>query len=914
MQHRHTSTGRGEAHAEHAAAPHGPFNFRRKAIASAVSVVLGASLLAAGPGYAADEASVSELQAENARLKQELQALKDSLQGKPAAQEGQTAESAPAAAEPEKKVAEIKESDTLDAVVVTSRNREEIAQDVPIPVRVIGGERLDREDVKTIWDLQAKAPNLKLNNDGENARKVSPGIRGLGRGGANDSMEQSVGIIVDGVTLYYSGQAWSDYVDLDRMEVLYGPQGTLMGKNTSLGAINIVTKAPSFTPSSKYELTVGDLNTLQAKFSSTGPIIDDKLAFRGTFVADRKDGIYDNDYLNFGKSKETWREVNKLAGRIQLLWTPTENLTGRFIADKLRSDERVNTGSVLNSNGPQFDAAGVDRSTGFSILGGYTPTNNNYARYGYLGKFAARSAWFHNDDGSVYQPKLGTTHIENSEARPQITNQHGYSAQFDWHVADHTLTSITAYRYQDFDIKNGGQFGQFYVSNSGQQLWNDQVSQEFRLASDTGDDKKLDYQLGLYYLAAQVYSDDPSYYGPDAGAWNATDAQYSNLIATAAGREMMRAALDGVYQSSVTDARVHSFALYGQSDWHVTEKATLTTGLRSTWEKKTNRFRQELDRSGENLAALQTTLGATAANFNNATAIRNRQLINARDWVKGEAIDDNLIAWNISPSYKINDDVMVYASAAQGVKSGFIYFNANATSDVLTVTNIKPEKSLDFEVGVKSVLLGKKLQLNANLYRTEVEDYQASWTRTDPLDNTKTVSGWGNAPKVLARGIELDANYRYNSRLDFNFAGAYNKATYEDEWLVQVPEVLSTTSYFDAKGNQVAGIPKVTLSYGFNYQFPVGNFLGRLTVQNTFYSGAYLNDNRADFTYQDSYNVTNLGLGIGARNKKWELALLGKNIFDTEYATSLSTYTSTAGQTSTVGAPEYWSLVFKHNL
>jgi iron complex outermembrane receptor protein len=328
-----------------------------------------------------------------------------------------------------------------EVITVTARNRVETAQEVPLPIQVLGGEELQREDITTLWDLPFKIPNLQLNNPNENARKVSPGIRGLGRGGANDSMEQSVGVIVDGVTLYYSGQGWSDYVDLDRIEVLRGPQGTLLGKNTSLGAIKIVTKLPSFQPSSDFELSTGDFNSLGGKFSSTGPLIDDVLAYRAAFSVDRADGIYVNNYLSQGPAKETWRETNKISGRVQLLWTPTPDLSGRFIIDKFRSDERVNTGSVIVSNGPPAFADGVPRPITEPI--NYTPVGD-YVNYGFLGRFAQRSAWFHNDDGTVFQPGLNTTDIENALARPQLTNQHGVSAEFNWQLGDYTLTSISA--------------------------------------------------------------------------------------------------------------------------------------------------------------------------------------------------------------------------------------------------------------------------------------------------------------------------------------------------------------------------------------------------------------------------------------------------------------------------------------
>lgn len=870
--------------------------------------ILGALAVMAGAPVHAAEPTLGELQAENLRLKKELESLKQA--GQKAATPAATVVSKPSV-EKLNNAPVLTANDgvvAFDKIIVTSRNREEIAQDVPLPVTVLGGDRLDREDIKSIWDLPSKVPNLQLNNPGENARKVSPSIRGLGRGGANDSMEQSVGVIVDGVTLYYSGQAWNDYVDLDRIEVLNGPQGTLMGKNTSLGAINIVTKAPSFQKASSFEVFTGDLNTLSGKFSSTGPLVDGLLAYRGNFVVDRSDGIYNNTYQSLGKSKETWRESNKLAGRFQLLWTPSEDLTGRFIFDKLRSDERTNTGSTYVSNGPATYADGTARPTVKPIS--YSPTGS-YNNTGFLGRFAQKSAWFHNADGSVYQPQLNTTDIQNSEARPQITNQSGVSGTFDWRVANHTLTSITAYRYQDFDIKNGGQYGPFYVSNSGQQLWNEQLSQELRLSSTPAPDKKLDYQAGLYYLKARVYSDDPSYYGQDAGAWYASSSQYTTLIANGAGRTLLNNSLNGVYQSRVTDARVESIAAYGQADWHLTEKTNLSFGLRQTQERKQNSVSHQLDRPGENLDVLGAAVGASAEQIAAAKAIRSGQVYNAFGWRAGDPISASLTAWNIGPSYKLNDDVLLYSSLGKGVKSGFIYF---ATDGTAAASQIKPEETYDLEAGFKGLFFNRTLQLNANAYYTKIHNYQASWRRENPASPGSYIADWGNVERIGAKGLELQSSYRYNNRLTLDFSGAYNIAKYETQWLAQVPEI-AATQYFDLKGQQVTGVPKLILSYGFNYVAPViPGYLGRITLSNTYRSGAYLNDNHASFSYQDAYNVTNLGLGFGAQDKSWEVSLLARNVFDRQYYTSASTWSNSAAQTVTWGNPRTWMLIFKSKI
>jgi len=643
--------------------------------------------------------------------------------------------------------------------------------------------------------------------------------------------------------------------------------------------------------------------------SGTCPLTDNKLAYRSTFAVDRIDGLYENVYLSQGRSKETWRETSKVSGRFQLLWTPTPDLQGRFIFDKLRSDERVNTGNIIVSNGPEHYADGTPRPRVTPI--NYTPTGS-YVDYGYLGRWTERSAWFHNDDGSVYQPLLGTTDIENSIARPQLTNQHGVSAQFIWQLGDFEINSISAYRYQDFDIQNGSQSGKFQIGNSGQQAWNDQISQELRIATTRG---RVNYQAGLYYLDARVYSDDPSRYYQDAGAWNASVADYTRLIATGTGRTLLKASLDHVWESSVTDATVESLGIFGQADWEITDRASVSLGFRQTYEDKNNRIRQELDRAGEDLDRLGAEVNASADEIAAAKRTRDNTITAPFDWVEGKPIDASLQAWNLGLSYDLQDNTMLYASVGSGVKAGFIYFRQQRQPDASDFeTTIKEEKSLDYVFGVKSTLLNRRLQLNANLYHTEVTDYQASWRREDPNDPLRTISGWGNAPKVLARGIEFDAQYLVGGNFSVNFSGAYNRATYEAQWLVQKPELPTSNQYFDARGEQIANIPKYQLNVGLNYEQPIGRYNARVSLSNSYQPGVYTNDNRAPFTYRDAYTLSNLSLSISPANNDWSLSLLVRNVFDTEYANSLSTWSNTGAQTKTLGAPRFASLRFRTQL
>lgn len=793
----------------------------------------------------------------------------------------------------------------LDTVVVTSRNREEIAQKVPLPVSVVGGKALDRDNVVSVNDLVKKVPNLGV--FGSNPRQTSISLRGIGKNAANDTMEPSVGVIVDGVVSSYVGQSWNDFIDLDRIEVIRGPQGTLLGKNTTLGVVNIVTKAPSFKTGYTYETRYGDYNELGGKVSATGAIIDDLLAYRGSIFFNKKDGVLDNVWQS---GPETWNETNRVGGRLQFLVTPDETLSARIILDSIQSVENGNK-SLLVGNGPENFNDGVVRSTTFQSR--------------------LERDYFNNPDGTHYEPVYGDNKIEDSQARPQRTDQGGISVELKKLLSDeYTLTSITAYREQHFDIKNGG-VTRFDIGNGGQQLWNDQTSQEFRL--NYKGEKNYDYQVGLYYLDAEVYSDDPTYYGADAGAFNASNSQW-NALKAPKYRGLLTDSQRGVYRSYVLNPTTESYAAFGQLNWHFTDKTTLTVGLRDTQENKTGRNRRELDRAGTGLTnatgsdnskatnyGLDLTNAADLAAWNAAKSLYRSAIGTGSagdkgvyDWIEGDSISDNSVAWLLSPSYQLTNDVLLYGSLASGEKSGAVEFNSDSSSpDYGQPLNVAPEKAENAELGFKSLLVDRRLLLNANLYYTQLTDYQSNLTVIDETQPTGLRSYLGNVPGVTAKGIEFETAFAVTPGLNVNLAGAYNRATY-DEFFTTVPDI-SETKIADYSGKQLHGAPKLTLTYGFDWTQQLGKgYAFNLFLNNAYRSDAYLIPSQSEYSLQEAYNVTDGGIGIDRGNGKYKLTLIIKNLFDEHYKTGAATYSSTNAVTEQPGYGRAFSLAFRANL
>ncbi|MFZ6773491.1 TonB-dependent receptor [Undibacterium sp. SXout7W] len=746
----------------------------------------------------------------------------------------------------------------LKSVTVSARKRAELIQDVPLPETVLSGSDLARDSAVTLSDFAGKAPNLAVS--ATNSRQTSVALRGLGKNSANEAIQSSVGLIVDGVVLTQAGMAWSNYVDLDQVEILRGPQGTLQGKNTTLGAIVITTKAPSFKPEYTFEAGYGSLNTFDIKASATGPIIDGLLAYRSSFYANEGDGPIKNIYAPLGG---TWEGRERRGTRLQFLLTPDADFSARLIAHYDASNEHGNLSPYIQD--PTTFSNGAPRTITYSsrlaraYFGGYTPL---------IGKVTA-------------------DYVDLNSAEKLPVHQSGISLDLQKNWNGYTLTSISAYRKNDFNFRNDFDYTHFNIQQLSGTLGNSkQITQELRLASPLG--KEIDYQIGLFAHKADSYTLSRSLYGQDAGAFYASNAQYSALNAG-----QLQSSLNGVFNTTETDPSSKSLAGFAQANWHVNDKANLTVGLRATKETVSTIY-NKISTGG--VAVSGTSL-----------AIRQAQQGTLYGYVDAGSVTDTSTSWLINPSYQLTKDVLLYASASHGTKSGAVQLDSNGLQ-----ANVKPENSLDFELGVNSSWLDRSLFLNANIYRTKISDYQSTATIVSPTSSTGYASLLTNVGGVLVRGIELDGAWNISNSLYLNFGAAFNDPKYASYTNATCAVELNVSTPCDFTGKQVASAPKVTANIGIDYKKSLSN----LGVFHAFGNESYrsrtnLATTLSDYTWQSGYSVLNGGIGIIFRDGKSEINLIGKNLLDKQYAVNLGQYSNSAGVSKFYGDPRYIGVVFK---
>jgi iron complex outermembrane recepter protein len=778
----------------------------------------------------------------------------------------------------------------LAEIVVTSRNREESSQDVPIPISVIGSDALTRDGTVSIQDLTQKAPGLEATTP--NSRRTGIALRGLGKSAGNDALEASVGVLVDGIYLTHPGMTYQDFTDLDRIEVLRGPQGTLLGKNTTIGALSFVTQQPSITPEGAANFTVGERNTRTANASFSNAIVDNVLAYRASAFFDKADGYI----KNIGPVGGTTNERNRAGGRLQLLFTPFEGFSALVNADYARSDERSNTKPVIQVLDFYDNAAHSPRVT--TVGGTAVPTtaaqvaSQNTGLNNYTSLF--QRAYFNGG----YTPIVGSWDTEDLyDNLPVLTINKGVSATLNWKL-DHdlALTLISGWRSYDFDAKNDAEQSQFNTGFTGTHLTTGQESHELRITQTVN--SALDYQAGLYFLHFWNQSTGRNYYGTDSGAFFSGNGDYNLLYSNAPGRLLLQDSLNNVLVTNKITPDTKSYAVFGQANWHITDRGTLTFGVRETYEKKTSTDASAANYVNgsplDNLTAYGQSLGASALQIASANNIRTTTVGSTFATVSGIPIKAYATSWLFSPSYKLTEHTLLYASAAAGQKSGSVQFTSSGIP-----ANVAPEKTLDYELGIKTQLFDNRLQLNGDLFQTRVRNYQQTTEVFDSVNTALKNNGTlyyqailGNIPEIIARGAELEGAWLITRSLTFNYGLVYNHAVYQDWSQATCPNeanVKNSTAFCNNTGRQIVGAPRFIATLTLDYrQLLWGNYEGHVWAANVYRSQQNFDNNLSRYGIQGAYGLTDGGIGIATADHKWELDFVGRNIFNKQYTTSVN--------------------------
>ncbi len=754
-----------------------------------------------------------------------------------------------------------------ETITVTARRVTEDLQDVPIPVAVLSEDLLADSGTGNVGAIDQLVPSVQFYST--NPRNSAINIRGLGApfGLTNDGIEQGVGLYVDGVYFARPASAVMDFIDVAQIEVLRGPQGTLYGKNTTAGAINVTTKAPSFTPETEIEASYGNLGYFQAKATTTGPLTD-TLAYRASFSATQRDGVLYNV-----ATQDDLNDLNNIGARVQLLWTPSDALDVKLSVDHTEQ-----------------------RPEGYAqIFAGVVPTQRPLNR-----QYAAQAAYYNYAPPSTNPfdriTDLDTPHRSNSDIG-------GASINADWDVGPGTLTAISAWRYWYWDPSNDRDFLGLPIRTLSQNPSKSyQWSQELRYAGDLTD--SVGFVAGAYWFNQVTKTKGREEQG--AAAWRfLTNPNATNTLLGELG------ALDGYGQTTDIRSDHTSTALFGQVEWDVTNKLRLLPGIRVNFDEKSGFYRAtpygQLDTTGLGLKPAQIT------------ALRNLELSILQPLSYDTEGEDDNISYNFTAAYDVTDNINAYATYSTAFKTfglnnnGIPVDSQTPPQPILSLAAIAPEDTTHIEVGLKTELL-PGLIANLTAYNTTINDFQVSVVS----NQAGTLRGYlANAEEVVVQGIELDSSWRATDNLNLYANIAYTDAKYER--FTQAPPALEDSGgailQVDASGTRLPGVSEWAASFGGEYVLP-GAFSGRQGEWFIGADGSYRSEfssspTESDYLNIDGYSILNARLGFRG-DDGWTAFIWARNALDEEYFEILNAGSSSSGYyAGLVGDPRTYGVTLR---
>jgi len=785
----------------------------------------------------------------------------------------------------------------FEEIIVTAAKRQQTLQEIPVAVTVVTSDIIEKAQIIDIRDLQSIVPSLRVSQL-QFAGNTSFFIRGFGNGSNNIGIEPSVGVFIDGVYRSRTAGALADYPNLERIEVLRGPQSTLFGKNASAGVISVVTAKPDLDGfSGTAALTVGEFNQVIVKGDVSGPL-SDTFAFSLSGSSNTRDGYFTN--LADGS---LINEVDRYGLRGQLLFAPNDRLEMRFIADYDQSNEAC-CGTVNILDGP---SSGI-----IEALGGQVLTEDPFAR-----------SQFYN-----FNP---ISDIDSS----------GVSLQVDYDFDRMTLTSITSLRSLvrfenvDSDFTSADLLAEISSNND-----IDTFTQELRLTSSG--DGAVDWMIGGYFFDEDLDINNTLAFGQDFRGF----ADFATGGVPPAG---IPSAIDGVeaafgfppgtFQApgqgfvEVLGQSNTAFSVFGQIDLHLGDRTTLILGANYTEDEKDVGINITSTDVFSSLDFVQIVYGQTftaitglpptpenialvpaadvAANAISMTGCDPAQpalpcnpllplqalqflppFANFPNNVESGQTRDSDTTWSARLAFDATDSINVYIAAATGFKASSWNLSRDSRpfqadlaglgagpNDRFGPPNLRsgtryagPEDALVYEIGLKGQF--DRASINVAIFDQEIEGFQSSIF-------VGTGFVLSNAGKQSTNGLELETVYSPIDSLTLSFSGTWLDPTYDSFVGAEGPNGPT-----DLSGANVAGVSEFSMNLSAIYSFEFGN------SASGFIRGEYIYDDEVQIVENVPASILsrevgtfNASIGV-AWDNGFEVLLWGRNINDDEYLTS----------------------------
>ncbi|MBC7401312.1 MAG: TonB-dependent receptor [Mucilaginibacter sp.] len=749
--------------------------------------------------------------------------------------------------------------DQLTEIVVTSRRRKELLQDVPIPISVVGGKQIDEAGAFNVNLVKQFVPSLQLYTS--NPRNTGINIRGIGSpfGLTNDGLDPGVGVYVDGVYIARPAVATFDFIDVENIEVLRGPQGTLFGKNTAAGAFNITTRKPSFTPGATFETSFGNFGYVQAKAAVTGPLTKN-IAARISFSGTQRDGLVQN--VRNGRATN---DLNNLGARVQFLYKPSDNVDITLSGDA--SDQKPDGyAQVIAGIAPTKRAAYRQFNAIIADLGYTLPSTNAFDRV------------IDHDTPWKSGNQLG-----------------GVSLNGDFKIGPGTLTSTTAYRYWNWDPSNDRDFtGLPVLQKSQNPAKHHNWSQEVRYAGNFAE--KLSGVVGLFYLDQVVKISGTEESG--AAQYRFAKSSTGNNANTPGTTNDQLWATPGLLEGYgiYTDASIKSksAAAFASVDYELFKGFHLIPGGRINYDKK-DVYYDRVAKGGLDIANSSYSAAVKTELQKIKTGVYSSQNYATN-------VDEKNFTYSLTAAYRPNTKLNAFATYSTSYKPVGVNVaglpSPEAGKTILDYAVIKPEKTKHVEFGIKSTPL-TNLILNLTFHNSDIDNYQTNVQSADLTVNRGYIA---NAEKVNVKGVEFDGSYRATQNFSVYGSVAYTDAKYVKFTNAPLPleETGLLPAFKDISGALLPGVSKWAGSIGGEFATDakfVNNTTSKffVAVDESFRSSFSSSATPSAYLNIAGYGLLNARLGFKATHGLGAY-VWGRNILNQNYFEQLLPAGGNAGQ------------------